>query len=248
MGENSNLTNLFLKANVDDLRQEFSTFLTKNKKSYKKIDEFAEHMKAYRMSKEFVEATNRQNLDYTVELNDLADLTDKEYNMRLGLKASKFIDIDSLSIAPTSRIHQLSKGNARKTSQTLPASKDWRALGADTDVKDQRNCGSCYAFASVSAIESALIIAGNATNSIDLSEQQLVDCSKDHFNYGCEGGIMDSCFDYLFRHSLMTEDSYPYTGKESGSCLFNSTFGVAKVTSYTTFRVTNPDSLLAYVN
>lgn len=59
---------------------------------------------------------------------------------------------------------------------------------------------------------------------------------------------MDSCFDYLMVNSLMTERSYPYTGKESGSCLYNATDGVTKISAYTTFRVTNPDSLIPYVN
>ncbi len=97
----------------------------------------------------------------------------------------------------------------------LPKALDWRSSKAVTPIRDQGNCGSCYAFAAVAAIESALIIAkkGNAAT-LDLSEQQLVDCTWNYYNLGCNGGIMDACFEYLTFMSLMPEASYPYVTRD----------------------------------
>ena len=62
-----------------------------------------------------------------------------------------------------------------------------------TPVKDQKSCGSCWAFSAVSALESFMKIKGFEVDR--LSEQELVDCSKE--NFGCNGGLMDLAFDYI---------------------------------------------------
>lgn len=68
----------------------------------------------------------------------------------------------------------------------LPDSFDWREKRAVSRVKDQGQCGSCWAFAGVSTIESATFIKTGIL--FDLSEQQAVDCSRAFGNQGCQGG------------------------------------------------------------
>lgn len=87
---------------------------------------------------------------------------------------------------------------------------DWQAQGKVSVVKNQGQCGSCWAFSATGAIESGLLLAGKN----DLaSEQQLVDCSRSYGNQGCSGGWMDSAFQYAIDHGITTQGLYPYVAR-----------------------------------
>merc|ERR1712039_554975 len=97
--------------------------------------------------------------------------------------------------------------------EELAASVDWRSKGAVTPVKNQGQCGSCWAFSTVGGLEGAWQIGTGTLTS--MSEQQLVDCSK--ANNGCGGGNMETGFQYQEGVNVATESSYPYTARD-GSC------------------------------
>jgi len=102
-----------------------------------------------------------------------------------------------------------------------PASVDWVTQGVVTPIKNQGDCGSCWAFSTTGAIECEYAIKNGELNS--LSEQQLVDCSISEGNLGCAGGDMDAAFKYVQKEGgLCSEASYPYTASDgvckSSSC------------------------------
>jgi len=95
---------------------------------------------------------------------------------------------------------------------TLSSSLDWRIHGGNfvSPVKDQLNCGSCWAFSSVGAFESLYTISNGSPGSfLDLSEQILVSCSNE--NQGCEGGYMDVTANFLQTEGTYHESCFPYT-------------------------------------
>ncbi|KAM9979946.1 hypothetical protein ACTFIZ_006192 [Dictyostelium cf. discoideum] len=95
-----------------------------------------------------------------------------------------------------------------------PSSFNWRHYGAVTSVKDQKTCGSCYAFSTLAALESKIL--KNKNINYDLSEQELVDCTDK--NKGCEGGWMNPCFDYIQKKGISNEHDYMYTGFKFPIC------------------------------
>ena len=94
------------------------------------------------------------------------------------------------------------------TLATLPSSWDWREHGAVTEVKDQAECGSCWAFSTAANLEAAWYLAGH--DLVSLSPQQLVVCDT-HFNEGCTGGDAFLAMDYVVKSGgLLTWETLPY--------------------------------------
>jgi len=89
---------------------------------------------------------------------------------------------------------------------------DWRTKGVITAVKNQGQCGSCWAFAATAAHESYQVQFKNQPLEINLSEQQLVDCSsaQPYGNTGCNGGYGVRALEYIKDFGQTTGSSYPY--------------------------------------
>merc|ERR1712137_1386203 len=100
----------------------------------------------------------------------------------------------------------------------MPSSFAWRSRGAVTPVKDQGQCGSCWAFSTTGLLESVWSVAGHTME--QLSEQELVSCDTADGNAGCGGGWPYLAVDYVRNGGISTETSYPYSSSsgDSGSC------------------------------
>ena len=117
-----------------------------------------------------------------------------------------------------------------------------------TAVKDQGQCGSCWAFSATEASESSYCINQNGTL-YTMSEQQLVDCSSSYGNNGCGGGWYFYAWNYLRTHGQEQEHNYPYTARD-GTCKYNSANGVVHNSSptYDTKVSGNQDAMMSAIN
>ena len=101
----------------------------------------------------------------------------------------------------------------------IPLSIDWRLYDVVNPIKDQGQCGSCWSFSTIQALESASAIKYGKLYT--LSEQELVDCDNIH-DHGCNGGLMNNAFSWISKNNgICSSTDYPYisgTTKVSSKC------------------------------
>jgi len=113
-----------------------------------------------------------------------------------------------------------------ETLKDLPKTFDWRTKGAVTPVKNQGDCGSCWAFSTTENIESVWNCEGGHMLT-PLSVAQIVDCDK--VDQACNGGDLPTAFNYVIKAGgLESEQSYPYVDTD-GKCNFQKDKIVAKI-------------------
>jgi KDEL-tailed cysteine endopeptidase len=188
-------------------RQAFWQWIAKHQKGYTNdLKEFEHRFRAFVDNLKFIEEYNAKHTTHWLGLNALADLTHEEYKQKYALGYRKFQRTEN-------RLSTFSHGDIDEA--TLPQEIDWRKKNAVAEVKNQQQCGSCWAFSTTGAVEGInAIVTGEL---VSLSEQELVDCDtkKDH---GCGGGLMDFAFEYITKSKgIHAEDDYPYTATD-GVC------------------------------
>jgi len=119
---------------------------------------------------------------------------------------------------------------------------DWRQKNVVTAVKNQGSCGSCWAFSATGSIEVAVAI--ETGNLISLSEQQMMDCSKQLGDASCEGGLMDNAFTYVEdNHGLDTEADYPYEMRDESCKTRKERIHASTIRSFHDIRVNDEGAL-----
>ena len=106
---------------------------------------------------------------------------------------------------------------------------DWRTKGLVTGVKNQGQCGSCWAFGATAAHESYQIQTKGQSSSINLSEQQLVDCSGAFGNAGCNGGLASSALKWIKANGQTEQRNYPYTAKQAACSISSGDYRISDV-------------------
>ncbi|KAI4383339.1 hypothetical protein MLD38_009189 [Melastoma candidum] len=125
---------------------------------------------------------------------------------------------------------------------TVPSTMDWRKKGAVTPIKNQQQCGCCWAFSAVAAVEGIHQISTGKL--VSLSEQELVDCDIHGVDQGCQGGWMDSAFQFVKSHGLTTEASYPYKGVDGKCNIKEEANAAVHITGYQDVPANSETSLL----
>ena len=184
--------------------QNYEPFIEKNKEKYLL---FEKNMKTIRETNSYLK---QQNNSFTIDINKYADIidfdSDNTYDLMKQPITDKFRPEAYFKIfqTPFPYLETIFSQNNNLT-------YNWNTTGLLSPVKNQGRCGSCWAFSATSALETFMRI--NGYNITRLSEQELVDCSKE--NYGCNGGLMDLAFDYIIKQNgLLSYDTYPYTAKD----------------------------------
>lgn len=144
---------------------------------------------------------------YTLAMNEFADLSGEEF-AKIILGSCVIPKRNSTGAATFLKSPFIQ----------VPTAVDWRDKNLVTPIKDQKQCGSCWAFSTTGSLEGQH--SKKTGKLVSLSEQQLVDCSGKFGNFGCMGGLMDNAFRYIKANGgIDTEASYPYEARD-GHCRF----------------------------
>ena len=189
-------------------------------------EEYQTRLGVFLSNLRLVKEHNSGNKRFTVSMNKFAAFTPSEYKALLGFK------ID------------LSKRISHKTTRRSNAySVDWRDRGVVNKIKDQAECGSCWAFSAIQAVESADAISTGTLQSF--SEQNLVDCVTGCS--GCSGGLMTEAYDYVLANQdgkFCLEDDYKYKAMD-GTCQFDKYSHVGSISKYVNVVEGDEDDLAA---
>jgi len=178
----------------DEYQAMFTKFMQQYEKKYTH-DTFFYRYTIFKANMDKIELANRQKHSYTLGMNSMGDMTHAEFKAaKLGYKQVDRSFIRSKNtVGPHSHVKKMA------------ATVDWRKKGVVTPVKDQGQCGSCWAFSTTGSTEGAHAIATGKL--VSLSEQQLVDCSGAQGNQGCNGGLMDQAFQYIIANNGITSEA-----------------------------------------
>jgi len=226
------------------LADEFDEWAKKYGKTYDSIAERLYRMSVFEKTKEKVAKLNARATSETYGLNAFADRTEEELTKRYTARSLKtimnLVDFNTV-VAPSANV------------SALPKSFNWVSKGAVTSVKDQGDCGSCWAFGAVGTMEGQLFLKkGKLEN---LSEQNLVDCDHEcqYFSgtklcdEGCDGGMEPNAFQYVIKNNgINLLKDYPYTAT-AGKCKFNSKTAVSGFRSWHYVTVKAEDDLRQYL-
>ncbi|KAF4744354.1 hypothetical protein FOZ62_024969 [Perkinsus olseni] len=180
----------------------FVGFQRKHGKRYQDEAEERKRAKIFQSNLEYIEKVNAQNLSYTLGVNQYSDLTFEEFAAQMLHP----IEVDD-------NLQERLRAEVGSGRVAAPTSVDWRGKGVLNPIKDQGQCGSCWAFSANGALEAQYAIATRKL--LSFSEKQLNDCSSSYGNKGCyRGGLMEYAYEYIRDKGIDLESTYPYKDRD----------------------------------
>ncbi|KAM6910416.1 uncharacterized protein FYW49_012343 [Xenentodon cancila] len=155
---------------------------------------------------------------YDLNMNFMGDMTSEEILQYFA------------TLHPPTDLQRALSPFAGASGADIPDTLDLREKGYVTSVKMQGACGSCWAFSAAGALEGQL--AKTTGKLVDLSPQNLVDCSTKYGNHGCNGGFMHYAFMYVIENQGIDSDaSYPYAGQDQ-DCRYKAMYRATNCSAY----------------
>lgn len=200
----------------------FDSFKVLHGRKYANAEEELYRQNTYRINLDAIKRHN-SNPDraYSVGENQFTDLRKDEFKSKCFLKLELVLMPNrgagrrgTVSNVPAV---ESTVPTASASASAIATSIDWSTKGKVSRVKDQGQCGSCWAFAAVAMLESSILFKNSTT--IPLSEQYLVDCCRPAVYFsarkcpwtnGCDGGWSEDALELVALKGIPKQSSYPY--------------------------------------
>ena len=216
---------------------EYMNYMAQYNKVINDVEEFTTRQANFAKVDAYIKEHNASNATYTAGHNQFSDWSDAEYKSILGyVRGEKSVRAASTVLPETMNADSV----------------NWVDAGAVTPVKDQGQCGSCWAISSTGSLEGAHFVSTGEL--LSFSEQQLVDCAYIKYgNYACNGGLQDNAYKYYEDgYKAELESVYPYfsgTTMKRGDCAYDSSSTTAvTVSDYTTVTPNSVAQMKAALN
>jgi len=185
----------------EEMQFEFTQFVKDYNKKYDTV-EFFKRFENFKVEMNLVREHNAGNHTWTAAINEHSDMTREEF----WLVNTCLFNVKEFKAEVEDWVDN-----------RVQDDQDWRKKNAVTPVKNQGSCGSCWAFSTTGTLE-GWNVAVQKKPLLDLSEQQLVDCSGSTGNQGCNGGMPDRGMKYFANAGgACKQADYPYTAR-GGAC------------------------------
>jgi C1A family cysteine protease len=205
--------------------ENFDTYQKHFGKVYKTKAELTKRAQIFHANVEDIKAHNekfaRKKVTFSKAINQFTDMTDEEYFEFANGLPTRTDDLKQKYPSDDEFVRSL---HEKFSKVKAPASVDWREKGGVTHIKNQGQCGSCAAFATIVTMETCFFLATGQLE--DLSEQFLVDCGKNHYwdtwgAFGCSGAWPQAYYDYILNNEqgrVQHQSSYPYEATDYQGC------------------------------
>lgn len=198
-----------LQYDLSDSQRLFDKYMVKYNKTYSSAEEKLAKFENFQNNLKIINEKNSNSKDALYDINYYSDMNKNELlRKQTGFK----INLKKNNLEWDWDVKCVQQILNEDPAVLLPESFDWRHQNVVTTVKNQRDCGSCWAFSAIANIESQYAIKFKKL--LDLSEQHLVNC--DQQNNGCNGGLMHWALEIIMRSGgVVAERDDPYVAVDS---------------------------------
>jgi len=226
----------------------FDKYVSDFSKEYKTLAERLRRKSIFESKlKVVMEHNANPRVTYQKGINHMSDWTQDEFHKLNGGKLHEtYNDVQRLKKQP-----HVKQFVPHMTPDTLPLQVDYRNTVPMilTGVKNQGQCGSCWAHGSTEDVESMWALATG--NLFVLSQQQFTSCAPNPNDCGgtggCGGSTAELAYDYLTKFGGQAEEwTYPYTsgGGNTGQCKSDITKTQVKINGYTSIESNNQTAVM----
>ena len=215
-------------ASANTIATKFMEHIIKFDLSMPTVEEYNMRRELFESADYLINLHNSTNASFTLGHNKFSHMTEEEKAGTRGLIMPEYL---------------LGGEQVELSEEKNGTSIDWRTEGAVNAIQDQGQCGSCWTFSTMAAVEGEHAIKTGEL--LKFAEQELVDC--DGLSAGCNGGSMALAFYWLERHAAILESDYAYTATD-GTCMYDSLPHTSvNTTGYTSVRQRSLSQLEAAV-